>query len=62
MTVPSILRRPWLARYALRHPRIFALGFSEARTSSGLTFDNDPWSARSTAYDLGRDLRLWGAS
>lgn len=42
---------------ALRHPRIAHLGFSEGDGDLGLTFDDDPYSARSVAYDVGRTLR-----
>lgn len=48
-----------LHRHAVRHPRIFVLGFREAH-GDGMTYDDDPWSARSVAYDLGRNLRLLG--
>jgi hypothetical protein len=58
--MPSVLRHPYLLRYALWHPLIFALGFREAHSSNGMTYDENPWSARSMAYDAGRDLRCWG--
>jgi hypothetical protein len=58
--MPSILRHPRLILLALRHRTIFALGWHEAHTSDGLTFDDDPSSDRSMAYDAGRDLRRWG--
>lgn len=45
---------------ALRHPLIALTGFREATTSNGLTFDDDPYSDRSVAYDVGRNLRLLG--
>jgi hypothetical protein len=60
MRLPSIIRRPWLIRHALRHPRIFLLGFREGSGDAGMTYDDDPWSPRSMAYDCGRDLRRWG--
>jgi hypothetical protein len=60
--MPSIFRHPSLVVLALRHWTIFVLGWREAKSSSGLTYDDDPWSARSLAYDAGRDLRLWGRS
>jgi hypothetical protein len=56
----------WLYRAAeqasLRHRgrrgRIaaFLLGVLECRDDSGMTYDNDPWSPRSVAYDRGRTL------
>jgi len=58
--IPSIVRHPTLLRDVLRHPRVFALGWKEARSTNGLTYDGDPTSPRSTAYDCGRDLRLMG--
>ena len=60
MPVPSIIKHPSLIRYVLRYPRVFALGWREAHTSNGATYDDDPWSPRSQAYDAGRDLRLLG--
>jgi len=59
---PSLFRHPNLLLLAMRYPRLFSLGWREARCSNGLTFDNDPWGSRSRAYDAGRDLRLWGRS
>lgn len=44
-------------RYAVRHPRIALLGFREGRGDSGMTYDGDPSSDRSVAYDVGRTLR-----
>lgn len=58
--MPSLLRHPLLARHVVAHPLIFALGWAEAYGGSGVTYDDDPWSSRSLAYDCGRDLRLWG--
>jgi len=60
MTTPSLFRHPSLVIVALRHWRIFALGWREAHDDMGMTYDNDPWSDRSRAYDTGRDLRRWG--
>lgn len=60
--MPSVFRHPRLIARAIRHPRIFALGFSEATSSNGRTYDDDPSSPRSEAYDTGRDLRRWGRS
>jgi hypothetical protein len=36
------------------YPEEFKLGITEATLSTGVTFDGDPSSARSIAYDLGR--------
>lgn len=41
---------------ALRHPIIALRGLREFRDGSGLTFDDDPTSPRSTAYDSGREI------
>ena len=57
--MPSIIRHPRLIMRAIRYPRLFALGWNEANRD-GRTYDDDPWSARSEAYDTGRDLRRWG--
>lgn len=38
------------------HPEEFKLGIIEAGLSTGVTFDGNPESARSVAYDLGRTL------
>lgn len=62
MRIPSIIRHPSLLLLALRHRAEFKLGWREAYTSNGMTYDDDPWSNRSLAYDAGRDLRLRGAS
>jgi hypothetical protein len=35
----------------------FALGFLEGRNGGGITYDNDPESPRSQAYDWGRNAR-----
>jgi hypothetical protein len=59
MTVPSLARRPPLLVFAFLHPRIFRLGWAEAY-GDGRTYDDDPWSRRSRAYDAGRDLRRLG--
>jgi hypothetical protein len=58
--MPSIFRHPRLLLVVLHHPRIFALGFREATSSDGVTYDDDPSSPRSESYDTGRDLRRWG--
>jgi hypothetical protein len=34
----------------------FLRGFVEFRSSLGMTYDDDPYSPRSVAYDRGRDL------
>lgn len=39
-----------------RYSEEFLLGYSEARGEMGMTYDDDPWSDRSMAYDLGRTL------
>lgn len=57
--MPSIFKHPSLILLALRHRAIFALGWREAY-GDGQTFDDNPWSDRSLAYDAGRDLRRWG--
>ncbi|HET6286471.1 MAG TPA: hypothetical protein VFG15_06940 [Amycolatopsis sp.] len=41
---------------AARHPCIALRGMVEFRCGSGLTFDDDPESPRSVAYDCGREL------
>lgn len=46
----------WLPA-ALRHPRIALLGFREGRGEMGMTYDDDPCSPRSVAYDVGRTIR-----
>ena len=60
MNLPSIIRHPSLIVTALRHRAEFVLGWREAMSSDGMTYDNDPWSPRSLAYDAGRDLRRLG--
>lgn len=45
-------------RLITEHPYEFAQGFEEAKSSFGMTFDGSADSDRSTAYDLGRSLRL----
>lgn len=59
-TMPSLFWHPWLIPVALRNWSEFRLGWQEARSGSGITYDDDPWCDRSLAYDAGRDLRLWG--
>jgi hypothetical protein len=58
--MPSIFRHPSLILNALRHWPEFRLGFAEAHSDMGMTYDDDPESNRSVAYDTGRDLRKWG--
>lgn len=36
--------------------RAFLLGFCEGRGDAGMTYDNDPESPRSRAYDHGRTM------
>lgn len=57
--MPSVFRHPLLIVNALRHLSEFRLGWREAY-GDGRTYDDDPRSPRSEAYDTGRDLRLWG--
>lgn len=49
---------PEMAEYyytvILSHPEEFKLGITEAHLSTGVTYDGDPESPRSIAYDLGR--------
>jgi hypothetical protein len=46
------------------YPNEFAQGYDEAKdyrgmiSATGVTFDDDPSSDRSMAYDLGRSLRI----
>jgi hypothetical protein len=50
----------YLARWLpalLLHPRVALLGYREGLDSMGMTYDDDPESPRSTAYDVGRTLR-----
>lgn len=42
---------------ALRHLPEFLLGFREGKGTIGMTYDDDPESPRSRAYDLGRTIR-----
>lgn len=42
----------------MSYPAEFELGFDEGLDGMGMTYDDDPTSPRSTAYDLGRSLRL----
>lgn len=46
---------------ALTHPRIALLGFREGAGDLGMTYDDDPESPRSVAYDVGRTIRRWDA-
>lgn len=39
------------------YPFEFKLGYEEGLESMGVTYDDDPGSPRSVAYDLGRSLR-----
>lgn len=58
--MPSIIHHPRLIVNAFRHWPEFRLGWDEANTSAGRTYDDDSYSPRSEAYDTGRDLRRWG--
>jgi hypothetical protein len=46
-----------VVRLIVMHPAEFALGYDEGLDSMGMTYDDDPGSDRSVAYDLGRSLR-----
>lgn len=37
----------------------FLLGLTECRGSVGMTYDDNPFSHRSLAYDRGRSLGCW---
>ena len=40
-----------------RYPVEFCRGFAEGLLSTGITYDDNPESDRSMAYDMGRTLR-----
>lgn len=44
----------------LQQIKVFWNGFIEGNGDTGLTFNNDPNSKLSTAYDKGRNLRRLG--
>ena len=44
----------WLLSRNVGRPGALPLGYLERRDSFGLTFDDDPGSPRSRAYDRGR--------
>lgn len=46
----------WLLGNVARYPMIGLLGVKEFKSSVGMTYDNDPTSPRSGAYDSGREL------
>ena len=54
----SVFNTPEMAEYYHNvikdHPEEFKLGITEAYLSTGVTYDGDPESPRSIAYDLGR--------
>lgn len=53
----TTVRHVWYClRAAARHPRVALLGAREFRWSSGVTYDGDPTSPRSEAYDSGCEL------
>lgn len=58
----KVIRYVMLHLNALRYPRIFALGWRESAGDCGMTYDDNPDSPRSSAYDLGRNDRrmAWG--
>ena len=41
----------------IRYPEEFGRGFAEGLLSTGVTYDDNPESDRSLAYDIGRTLR-----
>lgn len=51
-----LLDPPNRALDILRHPDAFVLGLAESAGDVGVTYDDDPESPRSVAYDLGRGL------
>ncbi len=42
------------------HPHIFELGYAEGEGYFGRTYNDNPESFRSIAYDLGRDTKRKG--
>jgi hypothetical protein len=46
-----------LLRALIRHPEEFRLGFDEGDGDVGMTYDDDPSSERSAAYDMGRSYK-----
>lgn len=44
-------------RVIIAHPAEFSLGYEEGLGAFGMTYDDDPFSDRSVAYDHGRSLR-----
>lgn len=46
---------PIIGREALAHPVVYVTGLRESSGNAGITY-GDPYSTRSTAYDLGRNL------
>jgi hypothetical protein len=40
----------------VRHPAIFVQGIRESGSSFGMTYDDDPESRKSRAYDSGRNV------
>ena len=45
--------------HSIRHPLVFLMGLREATGDFGMTYDDDPESPRSVAYDMGRNLGEW---
>lgn len=45
-----------LLKNAARHPDLAIKGAREFRDGSGMTYDDDPTSPRSEAYDSGREI------
>lgn len=44
----------------IAHPATAIQGFAEGPGDLGVTYDDDAYSPRSVAYDVGRNLRRWG--
>lgn len=43
-------------RVIAAHPEEFMLGYEESEDAFGMTYDDDPMSDRSMAYDFGRSV------
>lgn len=51
---------PYQASAIFNHPAEFVLGVAESGGNVGMTYDSDPTSGKSLAYDVGRDVGTWG--
>lgn len=51
----------WLLRRNVGIIGAYLLGRFERGGGVGITFDNDPWSPRSRAYDRGRGRGEWSS-